>query len=170
MGNFNKYRVYSCDFPDGCKGGCYLNASCASNRVQSSPTCGVCRDGYYPSGGDCIKCDDFQKNNSSWLLGFVYGTTCLFFVAALYGVLWASVSFSMSSFRVKASMAAVGASHGRGTKESRPVTMSGRLSMGIERLSALLQNRRNVKVGKKLIRGRVLYASVTFLFVTFSHA
>ena len=41
MGNFKKYNVYSCDFPDGCMGGCALNASCSGDRLQSSPTCGA---------------------------------------------------------------------------------------------------------------------------------
>jgi hypothetical protein len=166
MGNFKKYNVYSCDFPDGCMGGCALNASCSGDRLQSSPTCGVCLEGYYPAGGECVKCGDFQKGNSGGLLrGFVYSTITLLFVGALYAVLWASVSLSMSSFRVKAFIAAAAEGTGTGerTKREKSTTLGNRLSVGMEKLAALLKNRRNVKVGKKLIRGRRDRSEATYV-------
>lgn len=149
MGNFHKYSVYSCDYADSCKGGCQLNASCSGDREQTSPTCGVCKEGYYLCSGDCLQCGSMQQG-AIWVLGILYGVCGGMFVLAIFFVLWGSVTFSMSSFRVKASMASVDAK-----SDGRPVTLGHRFSLGMGKLTSILKNRRNVKVGKKFIRGIV---------------
>lgn len=64
LANFHKYGVYSCDVPEKCLGGCNLTNSCIENRLQTSPTCGVCIDGYYLSAGKCLPCDNMSETLS----------------------------------------------------------------------------------------------------------
>ena len=57
LGDFDNYKVYSCDFDSGCLGGCALNDTCSVGRIPSSVSCGVCADDYYLTfDGACLKC------------------------------------------------------------------------------------------------------------------
>lgn len=70
-GDFSKYKIYACYDTEGCRGGCYLNASCAEDRVQSSPVCAVCASGYYMRQRECMQCDERSKDMTTIVTAFV---------------------------------------------------------------------------------------------------
>ncbi len=56
VGDFEKYSVYKCEYQGNCEGGCNLNNTCSFHRIQSSPVCSICIDGYYDYFGNCHLC------------------------------------------------------------------------------------------------------------------
>ena len=115
------------------------------------------------------------QGGSSWSLGLIYALLAGTFMLAVGIVLWASITLSMSSFHVKASLKAVEEGDSdKGLRGTRPVTLSSRVSVGIEKIAAILRNRRNVKVGKKVIRGEgtiwlLCCADLTLLTLSYMH-
>lgn len=89
IGDFEKYKIYSCDDFESCLGGCVLNTTCRDNRDQIAPVCAVCTDGYYLLGGQCLEC-----SQSSEKIGFMKFLVEAFFVYfVLVVVVWMHISY-----------------------------------------------------------------------------
>ncbi len=68
-----------------------LNASCASHRLQSSPVCGVCDDGYYSIDGGCYACQ-FDGSEASIVSTVLFLCAIIMCFVILYTVLWLTSS------------------------------------------------------------------------------
>lgn len=107
-GDFSRYKIFECDRKGRCKGGCQLNATCASSFKQDSPVCGVCLEGFYQSSfEDCSECPaDINLLNAmettfiifALLLGFLF-LFCLYtmYVAGAHRVRARSLFFGRQS-------------------------------------------------------------------------
>ena len=80
-GDFDKYEIFKCDRDKNCLGGCALNSTCGYNHEQSSPVCGVCKDGYYKSSfEDCSACPSDVSFLDAMEILFVFGAVTVLFV------------------------------------------------------------------------------------------
>lgn len=90
MDNFNKYKIYSCDYPDVCTGGCQLNNTCQKHRQNNSPVCALCVEGYYQIGDVCYACN--YREGDARIIKFVsYFVLGVFVFVALCGILYWSL-------------------------------------------------------------------------------
>jgi hypothetical protein len=86
LGDFHKYKVYSCDITEGCISGCQLNETCAAGREGTSVTCGVCMDGYYLNHrGKCLLCTDDDMFTPASVIGVYVGAVAM--LGVLYFIL-----------------------------------------------------------------------------------
>jgi hypothetical protein len=97
LSDFVKYKIYRCDNEESCLGGCDLNVSCSSDRVQSSPTCGVCIEDYFMSNGYCTKCSHTTSYTPVLIYFFELFGVCLIF----YFVLSSKVKFDSQALLVE---------------------------------------------------------------------
>eukprot|EP00602_Paraphysomonas_sp_CaronLab_P005348 CAMPEP_0185017998 /NCGR_PEP_ID=MMETSP1103-20130426/842_1 /TAXON_ID=36769 /ORGANISM="Paraphysomonas bandaiensis, Strain Caron Lab Isolate" /LENGTH=1593 /DNA_ID=CAMNT_0027547641 /DNA_START=63 /DNA_END=4844 /DNA_ORIENTATION=- len=155
LSNFDKYKIYSCDTADNCKGGCMLNASCADHTLQSSPTCAVCKEGYYLDDGSCLKCTSFEESNST-ALNVLRVVSITIFTALLGAVLWFSVSFSMLSFQKKTALQSYDKSRSHAVERQSSIPRV---------LRDLLAEKKNIKAGKKVIKGTAMTGKLVVSFI-----
>ncbi len=84
ISDYNLYKIYECDYPHNCIGGCSLNSTCARDRLQSSALCGSCGDGYYQFSGVCSKCSMDEQSSLAVFSLFVIFSIILITGVALY--------------------------------------------------------------------------------------
>mmetsp|Transcript_8290 Transcript_8290/g.14047 ORF Transcript_8290/g.14047 Transcript_8290/m.14047 type:complete len:880 (-) Transcript_8290:196-2835(-) len=81
------YTVFRCDVTINCIGGCVFNESCAHGVDQTSPTCGVCAQGYAVSrNNECYDCTDEAD-----YYYVIFVTTCSLFVCGIIVFLWCGI-------------------------------------------------------------------------------
>ena len=163
-GDFQTYRVYSCDQLGVCKGGCQLNATCIGNRDDYSPTCGVCLDGYYLNDGKCYQCAAFDD-------GFVVVLLCmvvfLVFILGLTTIMWCSVQ-SIFEDSFPAPPLSVASSQTDVSKEPTPLPPSSKSRISaifnVSRLAGFLQ-RADPSARHKVFRGTSMTFKLLLSFI-----
>lgn len=97
LDDFVKYKIYRCDNEESCLGGCNLNISCSTDRIQSSPTCGVCAKEYYMSNGYCTKCTHTASYAPILIYFFELFGVCLI----LYFILNSKIKYDPQSLLIE---------------------------------------------------------------------
>lgn len=168
LGDFGKYKIYSCDVVDNCLGGCQLNNTCDRHVLQSSPVCGVCDDKYYLQNGRCLSCASAMMDSKRvGRLVYSLSTVCMFVVLVVLmvgnirlhnGSNPASPNISIDKDEHSASLYATeSSSFKRFNSRSASIMFSPTLN--------LFREERHKRAVKKMFRGTAMSAKITLSFL-----
>jgi hypothetical protein len=176
MGNFKKYKIYSCDIENVCKGGCILNATCHKNRRQTSVMCGECESGHYLTDGQCYLCNSQSGNNASRILIVLSAAFFPFLMLlAMLAALVYNIGSTKSFVDSKRGESFSGGSDG-GDRDTTSAPANKRRTM-LEQATrsvsnaiispaiAMLTHHENQRKVKKVIKGSGMTAKITISFL-----
>lgn len=180
LSNFKKYPIYTCDFSIVCHGGCQLNNSCQDDRLQSSPVCAVCKEGYYMSDGTCYSCNNNQAEDKT-IQTLIYISAAIGSLLMLFSIILFMLSFNVASTQSFTSDAPLSesepsgppspSSKSRGSNFRRKSlatlqTMTRSVSKTIfSPAIAMLTHQENQRKVKKVIKGSGMTAKITLSFL-----